>query len=127
MFKLILIAAGGAIGATLRYLTTRLTIVMLGHSNVLTGTVFSNIAGCFLGGFGLGWFLIFTVYPPEWILFITTGILGSYTTFSTFALEAYKLMKQKVGTLILYLLLQVVVAFLAVYGGFKMATFLAGA
>lgn len=126
MLNLFLIAAGGAIGATLRFLTSHFTLAIFGPSSVITGTVVSNIAGCLLAGFGFGWFTMLNAYPPEWSLFFLTGIFGSYTTFSTFALEAYHLLQKNVKKLLLYFFFQLVVAFIVVYTGFKIATLIAG-
>jgi len=79
--SLALIAAGGALGANVRYL------VSLGVTG-LSGTFLANVTGCFLLGF--------LVYEKRYTgllagrsrLLFGTGFLSSYTTYSTFALEA---------------------------------------
>jgi CrcB protein len=54
------------------------------------GTLLVNLSGCFLMGFFTTLAVQFSL-KPEHFLFLTTGFLGSYTTFSTYALEAGEL------------------------------------
>jgi fluoride exporter len=76
---------GAAIGAWLRW--------GLSHSlNALNpslpyGTLFSNLIGGYMAGIALAWFTQHSSLPPEWRLFIFTGMLGGLTTFSTFSVE----------------------------------------
>lgn len=112
-----LVALGGAIGAILRYLTGLITIRIVGKSQVMTGTVISNSLGCLLAGILLGWITAVDHPGDGVLLFLTVGILGSYTTFSTFSLEISRLLKESWSELITYLFLQIIVAIgLAVLG-----------
>ena len=110
MTQVLLVALGGAIGAILRYLTGLITIRIAGKSKVLTGTVIANSLGCLLAGTLLGWITAVDHPGDGIVLFLTVGILGSYTTFSTFSLEISRLLKESWGELITYLFLQMVVA-----------------
>lgn len=86
---LLLVAAGGAIGSVARYGVGRLMGPQLTGA-VPWQTFFVNATGAFLIGLllvaaaRLGW-------PGWWRPFLAVGILGGYTTFSTFALETVEL------------------------------------
>ncbi len=91
MEKIIAIALGGSIGAVGRYL-----IMMVAgkyHTEALPlGTLFVNLAGCLL--IGVLWSLFDKIQiSNEFRLFLFTGSLGSFTTFSTFARETVQLFK----------------------------------
>jgi len=119
MIHLLFIATGGAIGAVLRFLAGIITVKWVGKSDVLTGTVIANLTGCFFAGAALGWAAENPAVSPEVVLFISTGILGSLTTFSTFALEGWQLVKKDTITqLLFYLCLQVIAAFLMTAAGY---------
>ena len=126
MIQVILIALGGAIGAILRYLTGLITIRSLGKSKVLTGTVIANSLGCLLAGVLLGW-ITAVDHPGDGVVrFLTVGILGSYTTFSTFSLELSRLLKESWGELVTYLFLQMVVAIGLAALGYYITLWIAG-
>lgn len=55
------------------------------------GTMVINIVGSIMMGVLTGWFAARGGVPQAWRLFLTTGILGGFTTFSTFSLEAFLL------------------------------------
>lgn len=56
------------------------------------GTLVANLAGGFLIGVAIEFFMQHALIAPEWRLFIITGFLGSLTTFSTFSAEAVELL-----------------------------------
>jgi fluoride exporter len=119
MINLIAVALGGALGAVMRFGAGLITVKLIGKSNVVTGTVLSNIAGCFLAGIGLAWLTSDTNISTELCLFLTVGILGSLTTFSTFALETFQLLKKEsLNQLFGYLFLQLAITFLVTAAGF---------
>ena len=94
MFKtLVFIAAGGAVGASLRFLSQATVYEMFGRTFPF-GTLFVNVIGSFLMGF-LSIFLLekFNL-GQEWHMAILIGVLGSYTTFSTFSIETLVLFEQ---------------------------------
>jgi len=126
MQTILIIAAGGAIGASLRYLTGIGISKLTGASKVFTGTVVVNILGCFLAGLIIGWREIFDPAVTELILFFTIGVLGSYTTFSTFALESLELFRYSLKRTVLHLFLHVIVAVSSVIFGYGLIWWIYG-
>jgi CrcB protein len=112
------IAAGSAIGGVLRYLVSIAFTQRFGPAFPY-GTFVVNLTGCFLIGVAIelsqtrlfgGW--------PYWRVFAATGILGGYTTFSTFSFESLTLIGEgAVGYGILYATASVVLGILAAYAG----------
>jgi fluoride exporter len=87
MNHVLLVAAGGAIGAALRHLANLAGLRLLGPSFPWS-TLFVNVAGSLLMGLLAGW-LARRAGPgsTELRLFLATGILGGFTTFSAFSLD----------------------------------------
>ena len=80
------VAAGGAIGASLRYLVGR-GADRLGAEG-FWGTAVVNVLGAFALGFVLMAFAPEDEQQRHWFLFLTTGVLGGFTTFSTWMAES---------------------------------------
>lgn len=121
MKMFLMAAAGGAIGAGGRYLAGVAAMRLLGPG-FPWGTLFVNIAGCFLMG------LIIELAALRWSMsnemrtFITTGILGGFTTFSAFSLDFAVLMERKAqGLAMLYLGASVALSLLALFAGLGIA------
>jgi len=126
MIQIAAVALGGAIGAVLRYLAGLAAIKFLNKPQVFTGTLIANVTGCFMAGILLAFFTLSDGVPGSIVHFLTVGILGSYTTFSTFALEGSKLISSPFSKLILYLLWQIVGAFLAFIAGHEFVLLIVG-
>lgn len=91
MIKLFYIAFGGIIGSVLRYVLAGIPHKYYWGAFPL-GTLFVNLIGSFLIGFGF--ILLGKENIPENLkLFLFIGILGSFTTFSTFMFESLNLLK----------------------------------
>ena len=93
MTKLLIIAIGGAIGAVLRYAVSGLPYKYF-DAVFPYGTMLVNLSGAYIIGI-LFAFSERVEIPTEWRLFVFIGILGAYTTFSTFALESSNLIRDR--------------------------------
>jgi len=98
---LFVVAAGGAVGALGRYLVTSTVPRYLGHG-FPWGTLVVNIVGSMLMGLLIEFMARRWSAPNEARLFLVTGMLGAFTTFSTFSLDVVTLWErgQSMGTLV---------------------------
>ena len=90
--KLLLVAIGGACGAALRFLSVSAFVRLTGDTAF--GTLFVNVVGSFL--MGLAVVLLAARFPEAGARFmplITVGLLGGFTTFSAFSLDAIRLIE----------------------------------
>jgi len=88
------VAAGGAIGAAARYVVTVLATRTLGH-DFPWGTVTVNVLGSFFMGALITYMALKWSTTQEMRAFLTTGILGGFTTLSTFSLDFAVLYERK--------------------------------
>ncbi|MCP3870443.1 MAG: fluoride efflux transporter CrcB [Gammaproteobacteria bacterium] len=93
MTQILSIAAGGAIGALLRFWVSTGIYSLLGRG-FPWGTLAVNVIGSLLMGFLYVLFLERMTVEPEVRAAILIGLLGSFTTFSTFSLETLTLIEQ---------------------------------
>ena len=91
MVKIMVLMAGGAAGTLLRYLVSGVTF-KLSCSDFPWGTLVVNLAGAFLIGLLWGSFRS-DMWGQGTKLFVFTGLLGGFTTFSTYALDTVELVK----------------------------------
>ena len=84
---------GAGLGGALRHGVNRFALDHYGPAYPY-GTLIVNIAGGFLTGALAELFLARTGGSQEWRLFLTTGILGGFTTFSAFSLDAALMMQR---------------------------------
>lgn len=91
MNSLLFVAIGGAIGSTLRYLTTKYTTIFFATTFPL-GTFLVNILGSFFIGIASSYVLNMTTPDSNFRLLIIVGFLGGYTTFSSFSLDTIQLL-----------------------------------
>lgn len=88
----LLVALGGAIGASLRYSAS---IWLVKPGGLFPWTTWSvNLLGCFLAGAFFAFSQRYPVLQQEARLLFMVGILGGFTTFSSFGLETFQLLKQ---------------------------------
>ena len=92
MNQLLAIAAGGAIGALLRYWVSSATHAVAGHGFPY-GTLLVNVAGSLAMGFLYIWLLERMLAGSALRAFLLIGLLGAFTTFSTFSVETLNLME----------------------------------
>ena len=93
MKALIFIAVGGAVGAVLRYGASVSVYSLLGRGFPY-GTLFVNVSGSLLMGLLSVIMLERFDLGPEWRAAVLVGVLGSFTTFSTFSIETLNLLEQ---------------------------------
>ena len=86
------IGSGGFIGAVLRAYLNGLISHKLPH-DLPFGTLGVNLIGSFLMGILIAYFMYTTVFSLHTKSFLSTGILGALTTYSTFAIESFLLLK----------------------------------
>lgn len=96
------VAAGGMVGAVLRYSVSIVATRVAGPGFPL-GTMVVNVAGSFAMGVLVAVMALYWNASQEARLFLAVGLLGSFTTFSTFSLDVYTLYeRQAYGLLTIY-------------------------
>ncbi len=112
MEKYLLVAAGGMIGAVGRYgLSGWIGNATSGRFPY--GTLVVNIIGCLIIGFFLTLGYERFAWSPELRVFVAVGILGGFTTFSTFSFETISLLREGTYYLALFNMLASLVGCLA--------------
>ena len=121
MYHLVIVAAGGAVGASLRHLTGFAAMRLLGV-NFPWGTLAVNIVGSFAMGVFIELLARRFGASNELRLFVATGLLGGFTTFSAFSLDVAVLWERgAMATAAGYVLASVVGAILALFAGLWVA------
>jgi CrcB protein len=119
--QIVAVALGGAVGALLRY-AVREFLPSLAEGRVPLATIAANVSGSFLLGFLAIVLLQRTSVPAELRLGVTVGLLGAFTTFSTFSLETVDLVEGGQWPFaLLNVTLSVGAALLAVWAGQTLA------
>jgi fluoride exporter len=119
--KIISIGIGGAFGAVARYLINISPLAAL-FEKFPFPTFFINITGSFLIGFLLILMADKIAVGENLRMAIIVGFLGAFTTFSTFEMEIYGLMKERFfATAFLYLFLSIAVGFVGLVAGVELA------
>src|SRR5262245_15852394 len=104
----LIVFLGGGIGAALRHGVNLITARLLG-TGFNYATLFENVSGSLVMGLLVGYFAFKGGISQHWRLFLTTGILGGYTTFSAFSLDSVLLYERgEVWLAALYVVLSVV-------------------
>jgi len=111
-----IVGLGGIVGAVLRYIISKIFKEIMEREHPIS-TMFINIVGCFFIGF-----LSSKHLPDEYKLFLTTGLLGGFTTYSTFMLETSRYVKKsKHKKAFLYVFLSIVFGIMAAGAGIWLA------
>jgi len=119
--KILAVAFGGAFGAAARYLINISPLANV-FGKFPFHTFFINVTGSFLIGFLLVIFTDKFTVSENLRLAVTVGFLGAFTTFSTFELEIFELIRERFfATALLYLFLSVFFGFVGVLGGLWLA------
>jgi CrcB protein len=121
MITCLIVALGSGIGGALRH------AVNVGAARVMGpgwpyGTFTVNVVGSFVMGVIAGSFAFKGIGSQRWLLFLTTGILGGFTTFSAFSLDVALLLERgRLGATASYLLGSVVLSIAALFLGLAIA------
>jgi len=120
MYKILWVGMGGFAGSSLRYLISTLIHRLLPSSIFPIGTLAVNVLGCLSIGMLSGYAETNDVLDPHMRLFLFVGLLGGFTTFSTFGMETFTLasgdrLVRAVATVVLHLL----IGLLAVWYGYN--------
>jgi len=119
MKTLLFIGAGSFLGGISRYLLS-LGIQQRIHSTFPFGTFAVNLLGCFLIGVVFEFFELDKL-SLEWRLFLATGVLGGFTTFSAFSNETVGLLRDgHTAIAVWYVALSVIVGLLATLAGINL-------
>jgi CrcB protein len=117
ILKILAVALGGSIGAVLRYLVFVYADKLKFHG-FPWATLAVNLVGSFL--IGLLWGVFDKIYiTPGIRLFIFIGILGSFTTFSTYAFDVFSMSKSgEIKNIIIYMLATNIFGIALAFGGY---------
>ena len=125
MRDILIIGAGGFIGAVLRYLAVLSMHVFKTKTAIPVGTLLVNVVGCLLIGFLAVLAENGRLISAETRNFLVVGILGAFTTFSTFGYESVNLLRDGLNLqFFLNIFLQLVLGLAAVWGGMNLAQLL---
>jgi CrcB protein len=114
---LLAVAAGGALGAVGRYLLIGQVASWLG-AGFPFGTLAANVIGSFVMGVLVEAGALFWSPSPELRAFLTVGLLGAFTTFSSFSLEVALLYQRgELGLAALYIAASVILCVLGLFLG----------
>ncbi len=124
MDKLLAVGFGGFFGAILRYgygiWIPR--IPFLADCPMPLPTLLANLSGCLLIGLLKGIADCLYLISPSTSLFLFTGVLGAFTTFSTFAFESWTFLEDgKIFELLLYVSLSVFLGIVLVWAGYNLS------
>ena len=120
VLNLVYVGVGGMIGSVGRYLVTGAVYQIFPNSYFPLGTAVVNILGCLLIGLLSGLAELRQLLSPEMRVFLLIGLLGGFTTFSTFGYETIASMRTG-GFMpaLANVLIQVIVGLSAVWLGYN--------
>lgn len=121
----VIVFLGAGIGGALRHGVNQFAAHLLGIAFPF-GTLTVNVAGSFLMGVLAEYFALRGGFSQEVRLFLTTGMLGGFTTFSTFSLDAISLWERgQWGNAAAYVAISLVLSLAGLFAGLAIIRFLA--
>jgi CrcB protein len=121
----LIVFLGGGLGAALRHGVNLMAARVFGTAFPY-GTLLINVLGSMAMGLIAEFFALKSGLPQHWRLFLTTGILGGFTTFSAFSLEAALLYERgQLAGAAIYVVASVVLAIGALFAGMAIVRMLA--
>ena len=115
--SLILVFFGGGVGSSIRYLVTKYS-----NKNLISfpiGTSISNLVGCFIIGLLIAYYDKNDIPKKDIFLFVSIGFCGGLTTFSTFMLDVFYMIKnENIQYLLTYFSINFFAGFFFIYLGF---------
>lgn len=92
--EILVVAIGGALGSVARLLLSRWIQMLLPHENLPWGIIFVNVVGCFFIGVLYVYFQHHLLFNTLWRAGLIIGVLGGFTTFSSFSLDTIVLLQK---------------------------------
>ena len=124
MLNLVYVGVGGFVGSIGRYLVAGAVYQIFPNSYFPSGTAVVNIIGCFLIGFLSGLTELRQLLSPEVRIFLLIGLLGGFTTFSTFGYETIASLRSgQFLPALSNVLIQVIVGLSAVWIGYNITRY----
>ena len=124
MLNLVYVGVGGLLGSIGRYLVAGAVYQVFPNSFFPIGTAVVNILGCFLIGFLSGLTELRQLLNPEMRIFLLIGLLGGFTTFSTFGYETIAAMRAgDFVSALANVFIQVIVGLSAVWLGYNVTRY----
>jgi len=113
---------GAGVGGALRHAANRVGFALIGPG-FPAGTLFVNLVGCFAMGALTGWFAFRGEASNQALrLFLATGVLGGFTTFSAFSLDTALMWERgQAGLTFGYVLVSVLGGVAGVFGGLALS------
>ena len=125
MLNILFVGVGGFFGSIGRYLLSGAVYQMFPNLHFPIGTTVVNILGCFLIGIATALVEVRNLLSPEARVFLLIGMLGGFTTFSTFGYETIALLRDGAFlTGLANVLIQVIVGISAIWLGFNVIRYL---
>ena len=122
LLNLLFVGLGGFIGASMRYATGLFVGRFITDAQFPYGTFVVNMLGCLLIGFLAGLTDSRELLNDTSRAFVFTGMLGAFTTFSTFSYETMGLFQNgQTSPALTNLVLQIILGLLAVWGGIQLS------
>lgn len=122
MKSILLVALGGAIGSVARFKLSGWVLQQATNWRFPLGTFVVNVIGCFIAGLLAGMAVKQDVFTPDARVFLFTGLLGGFTTFSAFGLETLLLFKRgEAGVAIANAVVSVAVGLVVAWLGYGLA------